>query len=290
MRVLTWNLWWRFGDWPGRQLAIEATLEREAPDVCFLQEVWMSGDDSLAARLAERLGHHYEVAPAAPLTRWHGKVDDPAPGAGVAILSRWPLTHAEHEPLPGHGTEAWPVLHAVIDAPSGPVPVFCTHLHSHPAGSAARTVQVSHLARYVADRAIDGGHPPVLAGDFNALPESDEIRLLEGVLTAPSVDGQVLLDSWRYADPSAAGHTWDRRNPHVAATGEPGGRIDYVFVGPPAGGRGAVRSVRLAGAHPERGTWPSDHFAVLVELASEAGVPPAAAVGKDARRVSSPPH
>ena len=289
MRLLTWNLWWRFSDWRGRQLAIEATLEREAPDVCFLQEVWISGDDSLAARLAERLGRHYAVAPAAIPKRWHGKVDDPTPGVGVAVLSRWPVTHVEHEPLPGRGTDAWPVLHAVVDAPGGPVPVFCTHLHSDPGGSADRMVQVSHLARYVADRAIDS-HPALLAGDFNALPEADEIRLLEGVLTAPSVDGQVLLDSWRYADPPAAGHTWDRRNPHVAATGEPSGRIDYVFVGPPAGARGAIRSARLAGNSPERGTWPSDHFAVLVELASEAGVPPAAEVDKDSQGVSPPPQ
>jgi endonuclease/exonuclease/phosphatase family metal-dependent hydrolase len=266
MKVLTWNLWWRFGDWRARQSAIEATLRAERPDVCCLQEVWVSGADSLAARLADRLGYHCTLAPAPLPARWQGRSVDPAPGVGVAVLSRWPVSWAEHARLPGLDGPAWPVLHAVVDAPTGPVPVFCVHLHSAPAGSAVRRSQVRHIARYVADRAVHA-HPPVVAGDFNALPESDEIRLMEGVLTAPAVAGQVLVDAWRYADEPVPGTTWDRRNPHVAATGEPSGRIDYVFVGPPgSGGLGAVRWARLAGDRPVDGTWPSDHAAVLVDL------------------------
>jgi endonuclease/exonuclease/phosphatase family metal-dependent hydrolase len=42
-------------------------------------------------------------------------------------------------------------------------------------------------------------HPPVLTGDFNAVPDSDEMRLLGGMRTAPAEPGQVLLDAWEYA-------------------------------------------------------------------------------------------
>jgi endonuclease/exonuclease/phosphatase family metal-dependent hydrolase len=77
----------------------------------------------------------------------------------------------------------------------------------------------------------------------------------------------VLVDAWSYADPRTPGWTWDRRNPYVAATGEPSARIDYVLVGLPAtSGAGQVRSVRLIGDRPVHGTWPSDHAGVLVEL------------------------
>jgi hypothetical protein len=48
------------------------------------------------------------------------------------------------------------------------------------------------------------------------------------------VPGLVLVDAWSYADPPTPRRTWDRRNPYVAATGEPNARIDYVLVGLPA--------------------------------------------------------
>ena len=35
MRVMTWNLWWRFGAWEQRQRAIVETIRRADPDVGF---------------------------------------------------------------------------------------------------------------------------------------------------------------------------------------------------------------------------------------------------------------
>jgi endonuclease/exonuclease/phosphatase family metal-dependent hydrolase len=109
--------------------------------------------------------------------------------------------------------------------------------------------------------------PPVVTGDLNAEPDADELRLLGGHKTAPVVPGQILVDAWSYADPRTPGWTWDRRNPYVAATGEPSARIDYVLVGlPTASGAGQVRSLRRIGDQPVNGVWPSDHAGVLAEL------------------------
>ncbi|MDX2860114.1 endonuclease/exonuclease/phosphatase family protein, partial [Streptomyces scabiei] len=44
MRVVTWNLWWRFGPWQERQKAILAVLRELRPDAVGLQEVWQRGD------------------------------------------------------------------------------------------------------------------------------------------------------------------------------------------------------------------------------------------------------
>jgi endonuclease/exonuclease/phosphatase family metal-dependent hydrolase len=108
----------------------------------------------------------------------------------------------------------------------------------------------------------------VLTGDLNAEPDADEIRLLCGHKTAPVVPALVLVDAWRYADPAAPGDTWDRRNPHVRATYEPGARIDYVLVGVPGPrGIGHVVAARRTGDVPVAGVWPSDHAAVMVDLA-----------------------
>ena len=40
MRILSWNLWWRYGPWERRREAIAATLAEAEPDLCGLQEVW----------------------------------------------------------------------------------------------------------------------------------------------------------------------------------------------------------------------------------------------------------
>jgi endonuclease/exonuclease/phosphatase family metal-dependent hydrolase len=53
VRILTWNLWWRFGPWRQRRDAIAAVLADVQPDVCGLQEVWASPAGHLAAVLAE---------------------------------------------------------------------------------------------------------------------------------------------------------------------------------------------------------------------------------------------
>ena len=51
-RVVTWNLWWRFGDWSRRLDAIGAVLADAAPDVVGLQEVWARGSVNVAGLLA----------------------------------------------------------------------------------------------------------------------------------------------------------------------------------------------------------------------------------------------
>jgi endonuclease/exonuclease/phosphatase family metal-dependent hydrolase len=133
--------------------------------------------------------------------------------------------------------------------------------------SALRSDQVRALAQFVVDEIRERANP-LVTGDFNAAPDSDEIRLLGGHKTPSPLPGLVLLDAWRYSDPSAAGCTWDRRNPAVLATREPNARIDYVFLGDRLHNESAphVRNAWLTGNGPIDGVWPSDHAAVVVEL------------------------
>jgi endonuclease/exonuclease/phosphatase family metal-dependent hydrolase len=267
VRVLTWNLWWRFGPWRQRRDAIAAVLDEAQPDLCGLQEVWASPGDQLAAVLADRLGMHWAWTPSPAPERWQQRIGDPTMQIGNAILSRWPITEQASQRLPATSADnGRTVLFARVQTPTGPVPFFTTQLTSSIGQSQLRCRQVGALCRFVAAH-TDPGFPPVLTGDLNAEPDADEIRLLGGHKTAPVVPGLVLVDAWRYADHMAPGWTWDRRNPHVAATGEPSARIDYVLVGlPTASGAGQVRSVQLIGDRPVDGVWPSDHAGVLAEL------------------------
>ena len=271
-RVVTWNLWWRFGDWQRRFEAIAAELAAVAPDVVGLQEVWArgSGSDAVnaAGLLARRLGMHWAWVPSPAPERWQRKIGDASIAFGNAVLSRWPVVGVAHADLPGPSSGAPDgrrVLHTALDTPVGRLPFFTTQLSAFPGRSGLRCAQVRRVAEFVALDSPADGLPPVVTGDLNAVAESDEVRLLEGFLTEPAVPGLLLVDAWRYASPDDRGITWSRANPHAAKTGEPDARIDYVLVGTPTGSA-RVTGARVVGDRPRDGVWPSDHAAVVVDL------------------------
>jgi endonuclease/exonuclease/phosphatase family metal-dependent hydrolase len=268
MRILSWNLWWRYGPWQQRREAIAATLAGLRPDLCGLQEVWGAPGENLAADLAGRLGMHWCWAEAA---RGRGAGHEEL-SIGNAILSRWPIAAQAEVALPAGelAGEARVAVHACIEAPGGALPLFTTHLTYGVGRSQVRTEQVRRLAGFVAEHAADCVYPPVVTGDLNAEPGSDEVRLLGGLLTAPAVPGLVLVDAWRYAEPGDPGFTWDHRNGYQAGTVLPDSRIDYILSGLPRQGLGQVQSAGLGGTTPVDGVWPSDHFAVVADLRQEA--------------------
>ena len=273
MRVVSWNLWWRFGPWAERQKAVLAVLRELEPDIVGLQEVWASAEgDNLAEWLAGELGLYWAWAPSPASERWQRRIGDPTVEVGNAVLTRWPVVEQDvlRLPAPADLDDGRLALYTRIAAPAltHPVPFFTTHLTSAVHASAVRCEQVTALAEFVARHRQGTAHPPVITGDFNAWPDSDEIRLLGGYKTAPPVPGQVFIDAWEYADPTSPSATWDPANPYVAAH-SPAVRIDYVHVGPPGpGGLGHVRAVRRAGFGPVDGVWPSDHAAVVTDLAT----------------------
>lgn len=261
MRVLTWNLWGREGEWRARRDAIASVIADAAPDVCGLQEVWDAPDGNLADDLAQRL--HLRSS-------W-ARADSAKDGVSIgnAVLSRWPILEVREVELPtGDLPKRRVAVGARIAAPGGVLPFVTTHLTYQPGGSAIRLDQVRALAGFIAELTAGAAYPPVVTGDLNAEPDSDELRLLGGMLTAPAVPGLVLLDAWRYAPPGDPGFTWDRRNGYQRDSVIPDSRIDYILAGLPRQDedRGRVERARVGGDAPVDGVWPSDHFAVIADL------------------------
>jgi endonuclease/exonuclease/phosphatase family metal-dependent hydrolase len=258
LRVLTWNVWWRFGPWEARQPAISATLARIGADVVALQEVWSEvGGPDQASILAEQLGYEHAFAPG---------FDDGSVGFGLAVLSRWPIASNEVRKLPSlPGVDELRVmLKAEIDGPRGRFELYTTHLNWRYDQSDVRQLQVKALAEMVGES--DGRtYPAILCGDLNADPISDEIRMLTGRVAVP-VPRLVFLDAWEVAG-DGPGYTWSNANPFAARDLEPERRIDYVLVGwPKERGAGHVVAAAVEGVDPVDGVHPSDHYAVLAEL------------------------
>ena len=264
LRVMTWNLWWRFGDWEARRHAIVDTIRAANPDVLCLQEVWAHADGTgMAGILADELGYH------AVSSRPVGRHDV---GFSNAVLSRWPSEPLADEALPRvDGTPGYRrIVAAMVATPWGPWPFASTHLDHRFDDSAARQVQGRRLLELAAlwrgDPTTD--LPVIIGADLNAVPDTTEVRLLTG--RDAGVAGIVFSDAWEQTG-DGPGATWRRENPHAADSAWPNRRIDYVLVSwPRPKPVGNPISAQIVGADPVdvdgSAVWPSDHAAIVVDI------------------------
>ncbi len=268
LRFLTLNLWGENGPWQARISLLLDGLTALGLDVIGLQEVReVPGRvPNHAGEIARHLGWNHVFAPS---TVWGGGHE------GLAIVSRFPIGAHEARPLP-HSTETEGriILSARIDADSGPFWAHTTHLSFRETEGRKREDQVVFIDGVVAAHAND--NVQVMMGDFNTVPDSDEIRWLIGMTT---LDGRRVAyqDAWARANAMAgglAGITWASVNPYIALMHwlRPDRRLDYIFVSP-------VRRDRRATVH---GAWVvfdepgetaegervfmSDHFGVVADV------------------------
>ena len=270
LRVLTLNIWFDQPPWDARAALIRDAIDALQPDVIGFQEVLRGPDLDQLAELVSAAHPHTAYAAAMDI------VERPGVTFGNAIASRWPLDAITHTPLPGRGDwEKRVALTARVDAPFGAFSFTTTHLHWRFHHGHVRERQVAAVARASQDAVAAGDFPPIVVGDFNAEPESDEIRYMRGMHSFQG-DSVAYLDAWSVAGAAdaagvrAPGYTWANRNRYAAAEYEPDRRIDYVFTGlPRRDGTGLVETCRVVCDAPTGDVWPTDHFGVYAELRTE---------------------
>lgn len=152
--------------------AISNVIKSADPDLVALQEVDVntkrSGDFNQAEEIAERLDMHFFFGKA---------IDYQGGGYGVAILSKYPLKETTVHRLPSkEGTNAEPrvVATARIELYNGVTIRFgSTHLDAQRDPS-NRGLQVKEIIVIAGKEKL----PFILAGDFNAVPESDAMKII----------------------------------------------------------------------------------------------------------------
>jgi endonuclease/exonuclease/phosphatase family metal-dependent hydrolase len=262
LRVTTLNIWNRFGPWEQRLAAIRAGLAALPPDLLGLQEVLrLEPDDGdgldQAQALSDGLGYHIAYARGRG-ERWYGN----------AALSRWPIARSEALDLPRVGSdERRTVLYADVVAPFGAIPFFVTHLNWRLDHGHVREAQVREIVAFVESLAAPDAFPAIVVGDFNAEPDSDEMRYLRGLTSLGGGRRVYFQDAFALAGDGSPGYTFARRNPFAGVLREPDRRIDYVLVrGRDERFRGEPLEARLCFDEPVDGTFASDHFGVTATL------------------------
>jgi len=259
MRIATWNVWGRYGSGHElRQAGLEATLAKAAPDVICLAEAWRHDGSDQPARIARRLGlpYHYFV----------GDWQQEGWVSGIGLICRWPMSEPQRLSLQAEdGTGDGQVLHVTVTGDRGPIQLFGVMLDYPLHASAIRQEQVRHLVGFIS-QVVARRDLVIVCGDFNADPDSDEIRMLTG-RAATASPGMVFYDSWEVAGDGSPGYTWSNANPLAAAALLPDRRLDYIFSAwPRRGGAGHPVSCQLLGQRPHDQEQLSDHYGVIADL------------------------
>lgn len=245
LRVLSFNMHTGIGTDGRLDLAATARFIRHSgADVIGLQEVdvhWSARSEfrDQAADLAASLNMRVFFAPIYDLP-------PPADGQprrqyGVAVLSRYPIVHAENHWITRLSTQdpnpvprpAPGFPEVVVLVRGAPVHVYVTHLDYRP-DPTVRAMQVADMLE-ILDRDRHGA-TQLLLGDFNAEPDAPELAPL----------WTRLRDAWCAG--TGTGLTYP--------AGVPVKRIDYVTVS----GRAYVRHAEVPA------TLVSDHRPVLADL------------------------
>ncbi|MEE9606910.1 MAG: endonuclease/exonuclease/phosphatase family protein [Myxococcota bacterium] len=268
LSVLTLNLWHDSGPWERRAERIRAWIDRLDPDLIGFQEALRGdGRDQLDELLGDRPYHRDYVCATRFKRDGHAF---PEGEFGNAVASRFPITDREELRLPDAGDgETRAALSVTVEAPFGAVGFTCAHLNWKFRHAEVRERQVVALCELALRRRPRDGFPPILVGDFNAEPDSAEIRYVTGLqsLAGGSV---AFLDAWRMSGDGGSGFSWSNENRYARSALEPDRRIDYVFAGfPQRNGLGQITHCRVVCNDERDGVWPTDHYGVYAELRVE---------------------
>ncbi|MGW6218195.1 sphingomyelin phosphodiesterase [Streptomyces sp. NPDC055109] len=185
-------------DWePDRRAMIASEADYlKVPDVVVLTELF---DNSASDLLLRKIrSHHPFSTPVIGRSElgWDrtsgGYFGAPLEDGGVAILSKWPISHREQYIYGGGcGADFWAAkgfAYAVIEEMGQKFHFIGTHLQANDSGcevgeaQGERLKQVKSLSRFLQNANISTAEPIIISGDFNIAEDSAEYRRLISLL------------------------------------------------------------------------------------------------------------
>ncbi len=210
--------------------AITNVIKKQNPDLVALQELdnhtTRSGPFNELEVIAQKLNMHF----------YFGKAMDFGGGSyGIGILSKYPMSNGATLQLPvkeGWKGEPRVLATSEISLPNGKKIIFgSTHLEAYNEDN--RELQIKEINRIAATASL----PFIIGGDFNATPESNVVKLLDGEFQRTCVS----------------------RCPDTFSDEEGRGTIDYIAYRP-------VNQFSVTSHEVIEEKYASDHFPVVAVL------------------------
>ncbi|MHC4993935.1 MAG: endonuclease/exonuclease/phosphatase family protein [Planctomycetota bacterium] len=213
LRVLCYNIHYGQGNDGKYDIPrLANVIKRVKPDLVALQEIDVGVKRSGRVHQIRRLGELTGMASRyGPTQHYQGGL------YGNGVLSRLPILDVAIHPLPY--TDPTPeftsyprgAIAVTVRGPNGqPLRFISTHFQHSPKGAADRLVEAEAINTLFVDASDDT--PTILAGDMNATPDSEPMR--------------ILLERWSNATDESAAPTSPSRSPR--------NRIDYILYRTPA--------------------------------------------------------
>lgn len=266
VRVLTYNVEHVAGD-TGRQKRMREGIAALNPDLVALQEVVRRPSYDQLSYLLGETGlyciHQQDIQASS-------SVPDRDPDRmQLGIGTRWRPRDTCAAVVPGFGCFNG-VIGAVIPLPIGADLLFMV---PNPwwalDGESTRCIQAEAYSRFEEQYRCES--PTIMAGDFDAVPESDSMRFYTGT---HSLSGRSVYfrDAWIAAGNREPGYTWTTDNPGLEQFVASGlidsrhhRRLDYILLGssrPGASVIARVQECRVVLDDPPA----SDHYGVLATI------------------------
>lgn len=253
--VFSLNLWGRKGQYATRVSRINEWLSRLQPDLAGFQECLRIDDQDEVSEFLSSNGYY--------LTFGEAIASENNRSYGNLIASRWPILSKEVLQLP---TPAFiePRIALIVsrESPFGTQCFVCTHLSCGPTLGFVRKHQVLSILKSISRCRHEFNWPPIIVGDFNADPDSIEIRCLTHK-TDFIHDHSCFVDAWETAGDSGSGITMPAKLRCKLGDRNYDRRIDYIFVGSPSEyeiGEFKTLSCNVVCNDARLGILPSDHF------------------------------
>ena len=283
LRVITLNFW---GTEPPLDRRIELAVRQFqalAPDVICMQEVrpldGVAGTTT-AHVIADQLGMHAHYTKSCEWRAGDGNMTK-AGQEGLAILTHQAPADVRTLALPEPRTaDTRLLLSAHVRTDHGLIWVHTTHLHYRLDDGVAREQQVLSVDEAIRALGRDkDSAPQILCGDFNATPDSDEMRFLRGLTTLGGRRTH-FQDAWlrlhrecQPGDGPGDGITWSSDNEHTRPLRslDIDRRIDYIYVtSRKKDGRATIHDSRVVLTEREGqgagAICASDHYGVLADV------------------------
>jgi len=185
MKIVSWNIW------GGKYMdEILSFLKDADADVIALQEVIqeIDGTGNIAEKIANELGYEwaYFTTERFPISFLEQR-DEREIDWGNAVLSRYKIRDMRVHVLSEE--EPRTAIETVLDIDGKPFHFFSTHLfHTHQKPSDLQVLQAKNLLKVIPEERA------IVAGDFNALPDDETIKTMNGALV--SADRGNRTPSW----------------------------------------------------------------------------------------------